>query len=198
MTNKETLGCVQEMREQSYAIAYSRAVAMLERNTQRGPTDECWPWMASRATYGYGTARGYRNGVVAQFRAHRLALALAASFALSACSDTDWSRSMNFVGLDDPQKAEPAQPPVVAQAVPSPAQPARASAVNPFCIPVSTQDSERNAFQPAPQAGVDGRDGRRGTAPGDAFEERGLGVGQAAGPWAKSRLDRHSMARHVY
>jgi hypothetical protein len=84
----------------------------------------------------------------------RLALALAASFALSACSDTDWSRSMNFVGLDDPQKAEPAQPPVVAQAVPSPAQTARASDVNPFCISVAKQDSERNAFDAATQQGV--------------------------------------------
>jgi hypothetical protein len=86
----------------------------------------------------------------------RLAAALAASFILSACSDTDWSRGMSFVGLDDSEKAEPAPPPVVAQAVPAPApaQTAQAFGVNPFCISVAKQDAERNAFDAATQQGV--------------------------------------------
>jgi hypothetical protein len=91
----------------------------------------------------------------------RLALALAASFALSACSDTDWSRSMNFVGLDDSENAEPA--PDVAQAAPAPmaqtvpaqtAQAAQAPGGNAFCAAVARQDSERNAFDATTQQGV--------------------------------------------
>jgi hypothetical protein len=86
----------------------------------------------------------------------RLALALAASFALSACSDTDWSRSMNFVGLDNTENAEPAPPPVVAQAAPAPvsAQTAQAGGGNAFCAAVARQDSERNAFDAATQQGI--------------------------------------------
>ena len=83
----------------------------------------------------------------------RLVCALAASFALSACSDTDWSRSMNFVGLDDTQDAQPAPPPMVAQAVPAPA-PAQAAGGNAFCAAVARQDSERGPFDAATQQGV--------------------------------------------
>jgi len=84
----------------------------------------------------------------------RLALALAASFALSACSDTDWSRSMNFVGLDDTQDAQPVPPPMVAQAVPAPAQTTQAAGGNAFCAAVARQDSERGPFDAATQQGV--------------------------------------------
>ena len=80
----------------------------------------------------------------------RLALALAASFALSACSDADWSRSMSFMGSDDTENAEPA-PPVVAQAAPAPAQ---TGGGNAFCAAVARQDSERNAFDAATQQGI--------------------------------------------
>ncbi len=85
-----------------------------------------------------------------------LALAFAASFALSACSDTDWSRGMNFVGLDDTQDAQPAPPPMVAQAVPAPtpAQTAQAAGGNAFCAAVARQDSERGPFDAATQQGV--------------------------------------------
>jgi hypothetical protein len=84
----------------------------------------------------------------------RLVCALAASFALSACSDTDWSHSMSFVGLDDSQDAEPAPPPMVAQAVPAPAQTAQAAGGNAFCAAVARQDSERGPFDAATQQGV--------------------------------------------
>ena len=86
----------------------------------------------------------------------RLAVALAATFALSACSDTDWSRGMSFVGLDDSQIAEPASP-AVADAAPVPAQTAQATPAaggNAFCAAVARQDSERNAFDAPTQQGV--------------------------------------------
>jgi hypothetical protein len=87
----------------------------------------------------------------------RLIAALAAAISLSACSDTDWSHTMNFVGLDDAPQAEPAPQPVVAQAAPAPVAPAQAVAAggtNPFCASVAKQDSERNAFDAATQQGV--------------------------------------------
>lgn len=93
----------------------------------------------------------------------RLAIALAATFALCACSDSDWSRGMSFVGLDDSPAAEPASPtttsPVTAQATPAqmPAQTAQATQPagnNAFCAAVARQDSERNAFDAPTQQGV--------------------------------------------
>ena len=85
----------------------------------------------------------------------RLAIALAATFALSACSDSDWSHGMSFVGLDDSQAAEP----VTAQAAPAqmPAQTAQATQPagnNAFCAAVARQDSERNPFDAPTQQGV--------------------------------------------
>jgi hypothetical protein len=85
-----------------------------------------------------------------------LAAALAATFALSACSDSDWSRGMSFVGLDDnepaPAVAQAAPAPVAAQA---PAQTAQAApGNNAFCAAVARQDSERNPFDAATQQGV--------------------------------------------
>ena len=85
----------------------------------------------------------------------RLAIALAATFALSACSDSDWSRGMSFVGLDDSPAAEP----VTAQAAPAqmPAQTAQATPPvgnNAFCAAVARQDSERNPFDAPTQQGV--------------------------------------------
>ena len=85
----------------------------------------------------------------------RLAIALAAAFALSACSDSDWSRGMSFVGLDD----NPAAEPVTAQAAPAqmPAQTAQATQPagnNAFCAAVARQDSERNPFDAPTQQGV--------------------------------------------
>ena len=88
----------------------------------------------------------------------RFALALAATFALSACSDSDWSRGMSFVGLDD---AEPAPQPVAAapapMAAPMSAQTAQAAPAadgNAFCAAVARQDSERNVFDAPTQQGV--------------------------------------------
>jgi hypothetical protein len=86
----------------------------------------------------------------------RLITALAAALALSACTDADWSHTMNFVGIDDTSQAAPAPRPV-AQAKPvpaAPAQTAQAGGVNPFCASVAKQDSERNAFDAATQQGV--------------------------------------------
>jgi len=93
----------------------------------------------------------------------RIAAVLATAFALSACSDADWSQSMSFVGLDDSDQAAP-QP--VAQAAPQPvaqlarppgaqpAQTAQAMTPNPFCSAVAKQDSEGNDFDAATQQGV--------------------------------------------
>jgi len=87
----------------------------------------------------------------------RLSLAFAAAFALSACSDSDWSRGMNFVGLDDNEAAAPvaaaAPAPVPAQ---MPAQTAQAQPAgnNAFCAAVARQDSERNPFDAPTQQGV--------------------------------------------
>ena len=87
----------------------------------------------------------------------RLIAALAAAISLSACTDTDWSHTMSFVGLDDAPQAEEPAPRPVAQAAPAPAAPAQtvaAGGTNPFCASVAKQDSERNAFDAATQQGV--------------------------------------------
>lgn len=88
----------------------------------------------------------------------RLALALAATFALSACSDSDWSRGMSFVGLDDnqpaPAIANAAPAPVAAQAPAQAAQPAQLAGNNAFCAAVARQDSERGPFDAPTQQGV--------------------------------------------
>lgn len=86
----------------------------------------------------------------------RLALALAASFALTACSDSDWSRGMSFVGLDDNEAATPV---AAAQPAPAPmpaqtAQAAPAAGNNAFCAAVARQDSERSPFDAPTQQGV--------------------------------------------
>lgn len=84
--------------------------------------------------------------------------ALAASFALSACSDTDWSHTMSFIGYGD--DAQPAPMPAsnpVARAMPvqsTPAQTAQAAGTNPFCASVARQDSEAGVFDAATQQGV--------------------------------------------
>jgi len=85
----------------------------------------------------------------------RLAVALAATFALSACSDSDWSRGMSFVGLDDNEPAPVAA--VKAAPAPVPAQTAQAAPAagnNAFCAAVARQDSERNPFDAQTQQGV--------------------------------------------
>ena len=88
----------------------------------------------------------------------RIALALAATFALSACSDSDWSRGMSFVGLDDnapaPVTAKAAPAPVAAQAPAQTAQAAQPAGNNAFCAAVARQDSERNPFDAQTQQGV--------------------------------------------
>jgi hypothetical protein len=93
----------------------------------------------------------------------RIAAVLATALALSACSDADWSQSMNFVGLDNSDQAEAqpaaqATPQPVAQVTPppgaQPAQTAQAMTPNPFCSAVAKQDSESNDFDAATQQGV--------------------------------------------
>ena len=85
----------------------------------------------------------------------RLAAALIAALALSACTDADWSRSMNSVGLGDsdtPEGVSDVTPPVPMAA---PAQTAQAEqSGNAFCLAVARQDSERNAFDAETQQGV--------------------------------------------
>jgi len=88
----------------------------------------------------------------------QLAVALAAAFTLSACSDNDWSRGMSFVGLDDNQTAQPASP-AIAEAAPAPVSTQTAQATQPagnnaFCAAVARQDSERNPFDAPTQQGV--------------------------------------------
>jgi hypothetical protein len=86
----------------------------------------------------------------------RLAVALAATFALSACSDSDWSHGMSFVGLDDnePTPAIVKAAPVAAQAPAQTAQATPPAGNNAFCAAVARQDSERNAFDAPTQQGV--------------------------------------------
>jgi hypothetical protein len=82
---------------------------------------------------------------------------LAAAVSLSACTDTDWSHTMSFIGVDDTSQAEPAPRPVAARVAPAPVAPAQTTQVagaNPFCASVAKQDSERNAFDAATQQGV--------------------------------------------
>ncbi|MBN9554859.1 MAG: hypothetical protein J0H61_09325 [Alphaproteobacteria bacterium] len=86
----------------------------------------------------------------------RLAAALIAAFALSACSDADWSQTMNSVGLGDSGEAEPVADtaPAATPAQVAPAQTAQAEPNNAFCLAVARQDSERNAFDAETQQGV--------------------------------------------
>jgi hypothetical protein len=90
----------------------------------------------------------------------RLAAVLVAALALSACSDADWSQTMNSVGLGDADEAMPvadAATPVAAPApvaTTAPAQTAQAEPNNAFCLAVARQDSERNAFDAETQEGV--------------------------------------------
>lgn len=94
----------------------------------------------------------------------RLAAAFIAALALSACSDADWSQTMNSVGLGDSGEPEPiadaataapvAAPAPVATAGAAPAQTAQAEPNNAFCLAVARQDSERNAFDAETQQGV--------------------------------------------
>jgi hypothetical protein len=89
----------------------------------------------------------------------RLALALAATFALSGCTDADWSHTMNFIGIDEgAQPATVKRPVARATARPAPQtappQTAQATAVNPFCASVAKQDSEGSDFDAATQQGV--------------------------------------------
>lgn len=90
----------------------------------------------------------------------RLALALAATFALSGCTDADWSHTMSFIGFDEGAQPAPVRRPVAratATRAPQTAQPpqtARAMAVNPFCASVAKQDSESSGFDATTQQSV--------------------------------------------
>ena len=91
----------------------------------------------------------------------RLALALAATLLLGACTDADWSHGMSFVGLDDatpaPTPKRVATPRPLAQAAPrpvAPAQTAQANGPNSFCAAVARQDAEGHAFDAQTQQGV--------------------------------------------
>ena len=87
----------------------------------------------------------------------RLVAVLAAAVSLSACTDTDWSHTMSFIGVDDTTQARPAPRPVARRAAPAPVAPAQTAQVaggNPFCASVARQDSERNVFDAATQQGV--------------------------------------------
>jgi hypothetical protein len=92
----------------------------------------------------------------------RLAAALTAALALSACTDADWSQSMNAVGLGDSGTQEgmsDVTPPVP---VAAPAQTAQAEpSGNAFCAAVARQDSERNPFDAETQQGVFNRSYRQ-------------------------------------
>jgi hypothetical protein len=99
--------------------------------------------------------------------------ALAACLALSACTDADWSRTMNFIGVSEgsggpppaqaramparsaPGGAVPSQA-RTAEAEPRPAEPPQViqPGVNPFCASVAKQDSEANDFDAPTQQRV--------------------------------------------
>ncbi len=82
--------------------------------------------------------------------------ALAATIALSACTDANWSHTMSFIGLDESGKAAPKARPVArTRPVPAvPAQTAQAAGPNEFCTSVARQDAESNEFDAATQQGV--------------------------------------------
>jgi hypothetical protein len=90
----------------------------------------------------------------------RLAAALTAALALSACTDADWSQSMSSVGLGDaPEPVADVTPPVP---VAAPAQTAQAGqSGNAFCLAVARQDSERNAFDAETREGIFNRNYRQ-------------------------------------
>ena len=88
-----------------------------------------------------------------------LTIVFAACCVLGGCTDADWSRGMNFVGLDDSRPVAPRPAPrPVARTAPRPAAPAaqtaRVNGVNPFCASVARQDSEGSGFDAATQQSV--------------------------------------------
>ena len=85
------------------------------------------------------------------------AAAIAAALLLSACTDRDWSHTMNFIGIPDTTQRPKPKPMPVARTMPAPAAPAQAArpaGLNPFCASVAKQDSESNAFDAATQQSV--------------------------------------------
>ena len=87
------------------------------------------------------------------------AAVIAAALLLSACTDADWSHTMNFIGVPDTtQRPQPnSRPRPVARTMPAPPAPlqaARPAGPNPFCASVAKQDSESNAFDAATQQSV--------------------------------------------
>ena len=110
---------------------------------------------------------------------YRPILIALACLALSACTDADWSRTMNFIGVSEGSGAPPpagartmqSKPmpagtstvgtvaagtmvaPRTAEAMSRPAPGARPG-VNPFCEAVARQDSQDNDFDPPTQQRV--------------------------------------------
>ncbi len=99
---------------------------------------------------------------------NRIALVCVAAGLLASCSDADWDRSLNYVGIGDgkpaPQRAQPVRR---ADAAPQ-MQPTRQAAApaqlapqapatrpaDPFCQAVATQDSQGGGFDQATQSRV--------------------------------------------
>jgi len=100
---------------------------------------------------------------------NRIAIVCVAASLLASCSDADWDRSLNYVGISDgkpaPQRAQPVRR---AEAAPQMAQQPRQAAAptqlapqaptarpaDPFCQAVATQDSQGGGFDQATQSRV--------------------------------------------
>ncbi|HEY4273962.1 MAG TPA: hypothetical protein VGM68_00640 [Rhizomicrobium sp.] len=92
----------------------------------------------------------------------RLAAALTAALALSACTDADWSHSMNAVGLGDSDTPEGVSEITPPAPVAAPAQTAQAEqSGTAFCAAVARQDSERGAFDTETREGIFNRNYRQ-------------------------------------
>ena len=93
----------------------------------------------------------------------RIALVCVAAGLLAGCTDSDWDRSLNFVGIGDgkpaPQRATPvrraeaAPPAQMTRQAPAQLAP-QAAPADPFCQSVATQDAQSNGFDAATQRGV--------------------------------------------
>ena len=130
-------------------------------------------WSLKRGAFGLRPRPGTLQSPAMTYRP--ILIALAASLALSACTDADWSRTMHYIGVSEGSGAPPPRPaqarsmPVgavparpmatgarTAEAAPRPAEPPQVvqPGVNPFCASVAKQDSESNDFDAPTQQRV--------------------------------------------
>ncbi len=124
-------------------------------------------WTRKRGAFGLRPPRFTLQSPAMTYRP--ILIALAATLALSACTDADWSRTMHYIGVSEGSgapaqaRAMPARPmaarPMATGARTAAARPAEPPqvvqpGVNPFCASVAKQDSESNDFDAPTQQRV--------------------------------------------